>query len=621
MNVLDSLKQAHGVATPPTTLNGPTPFDENARLAELRSLDILDTPPDKYFDRFTQLIAKFFKVPMVAVAFIDKDRQWFKSTVGIKVSEMPRENSFCIHALQQDLLEVPDALDDDFFKNHRLVAGSPFVRFYMGTVLRGPTGQPLGTLHIMDIESRYLSREKRAWLVTFGHLAQELINHNHHDLSISDQLDQQGSHRGSITGLPGVVLFGITLKHLIRQSEEKNGYLAILYLRLNSLDEITKIQGRSTRDIVLCCLADRLIADDTGVLAASHLTDNTFGAVIKVPGVYNLFETVTPIANKVSGAIELEGIAIRPDIDIGISLSPLDGRTPQDLLERARTALNGSRSHAGLYVFSHEAEETALRRYKISQHLESALQHNQLINKYQPLVTVDGSRIVGFEALARWHDPEMGEVSPADFVPIAEQNTRLSRMLTEWSVATVCGEVPRWPFRPEDAPFRVAINVPPNQFLEQGFVDYVLDRLKEHGMAPESLTLEITEEAILVDIDAVIQTMREFRNHNIAIALDDFGTGYSSLSKLKDLPIDILKIDKSFIDNLTHDTRVVNLVGGIIRIAHGFGLKVVAEGVEYEAQRARLQGLGCDIIQGYLFSRPLLPEGAIALLRSRTQAG
>ncbi|XGA79851.1 EAL domain-containing protein [Halomonas sp. CH40] len=608
------MKQSSVIAAP--LMNESQPFNEEARLAELRTLNILDTPPNKYFDRYTKLIAEIFNVPMVAISLIDENRQWFKSSVGIGVSETPREKSFCTHFLDRNVLEVPDTVENSFFCDHPIVVGSPFIRFYMGIVLRGPTGQPLGTLYIMDTQSRYLSREQYSWLETFSLLVQELINHNHAAPGDSDEKGTEISHHDKVTGLPDTKLFSNTLKHLIHLSQEEEKHLAILHLRLNKVDEIKQVHGQPTCNAFLRCFADRLIADDTKVLAAGHLSQSQFGAVIHLSSLYNLFDVITPIANKLTSSMELEEMMIRPDIDIGISLSPLDGQTPNDLMERARTSMDGPKSHAGMYIFSHEVEKTALRRHTIAQHLEVALHNKELIKHYQPLITVDGSRIVGFEALARWHNPELGHVSPADFVPIAEQDPRLSRQLTEWSLTMVCGEVPKWPFRPGDPSLRIAVNIPPGQFHEPGFVDRVLGTLEEHHLAPERLTLELTEESILANVDKSIQAMCEFRSHGITIALDDFGTGYSSLSKLKDLPLDILKIDKSFIDNITHDARAANLVGGIIHIAHGLGLKVVAEGVEHEQQRAILQAFGCDVVQGYLFSRPVLPDGAVELLKN-----
>ncbi|MDR9438968.1 MAG: EAL domain-containing protein [Halomonas sp.] len=589
------------------------PLDEKARLAELHSLGILDTPQEERFDRYTRLVAEIFRVPMAVVTLVDEDRQWLKSAVGVEVAETSLEASFCVHALQQDVLEVPDALEDDFFRHHPVVVDSPFVRFYMGTVLRGPTGQPLGTLCIIDTRPRYLSRVQRSWLVTFGHLVEELINHDHALIAARQQVNHL-TRRNTRTGLPDETLFGDTLTHLIQMADKEGHYLAVLHLRLNNLDEISRVHGRSIRDNILHCLAERLTASDIQVMAAGHLSLARFGAVIPLHSARDLFEVVTPIANKVARPIELDEITIRPDIDVGISLSPDDGTTPEDLLERARTALKFPRSHEGLHVFSRQAEESAVRWHSIEQRLEPAMLEDRLIKHYQPLVVADGSRIVGFEALARWQDAELGSVSPREFVPVAERNARLSRLMTEWSLRSVCERAPHWPLQPSDAPLRIAINIPAGQFYERGFADRVLATLEAYRLSPERLTLELTEESLMVDMARAIQTMRDLRDHNIAVALDDFGTGYSSLSYLKRLPIDSLKIDKSFIDDLPNDPQAVDLIDGIIRIARGLGLHVVAEGVETEAQRAMLQESGCDVIQGYLFSRPIAADDALALL-------
>jgi predicted signal transduction protein with EAL and GGDEF domain len=599
----------------PQNFDDPQNFDEEERLAELHALDILDTPSDISFDRYTRLLRDTFKVPMAAVSLVDADRQWFKSAVGLDVRETPLDECLSVHALDKKLLEVPDTAEDEFFRHHPSVVGSPFIRFYMGTVLRGPTGQALGTLCIMDTQPRHLTQAQRSWLVKFGHLVEHLINHDY-SLDVGRRHWNRESQRNARTGLPDETLFVDTLKHLLRISEKEGHYLAVLYLRLNRIDEITRVHGRRNRDAILNCLAGRLSAADMNVLDAGHLGQARFGAVITLDSVRELFDVINPIIGRLSSPLELPTTTIWPDIDVGISLSRLDGRTPEDLLQRAGAALNGPRSQEGVYVFSHKAEEAALRQHMIEQRLEPALLQDRLIKHYQPLASADGRCIVGFEALARWQDEKLGVVNPGDFVPVAEKNARLSRLLTDWSLRTVCERAPHWPIQPSDAPLRMSINIPAGQFYEKGFIDRVLRTLDEHQLAPERLTMELTEESLLVNVDKAIQTMRDLRRRNITVSLDDFGTGYSSLSYLKNLPIDNLKIDKSFIDDLTVDSRAVDLVDGIIRIAHSLGLEVVAEGVEHESQRILLNQAGCDVMQGYLFSRPLLADDALALLKN-----
>lgn len=589
------------------------PGNEAARLSELYLLDILDTEPDANLDRYTHLLSEFFKVPIAAICLIDDDRQWLKSSVGAVALETPLEESFCVHALHHDMLEIPNTLKDDFFHDYPSVVGYPFIRFYMGCVLHGPTGQPIGTLCIMDTHSRYLSREQRSWLATFGHLVEELINNNFATVvALHDAV--KGNQRDPDTGLPNEASFIDNLTHLLRMAKKNGNYLAIVHMRLNRMEEIGRGYGRRARDAILHCLANRLTASDIKILATGHLDRADFSAVIPMHSPRDFFSVISPIVQNISMPIELGRTTVRPDIDIGISVYPNDGQIPEDLLDRAKASLDGPKTLTGVHVFSREHEKVALRKHTIEQQLEPALLNNRLTKHYQPLVTAEGGRIVGFEALARWEDQKLGKVSPGEFVRIAEKNSRLSRLLTEWSLRTVCRKNRFWPTFFTDGPFRIAVNIPAAQFYQKGFVDRVLRTLYEHQMDPCNLTLELTEESLLANTDMAIMTMRALRSHGIALALDDFGTGYSSLSYLKDLPLDTLKIDKSFIDGLFLNSKSFNLVKDIIRLAHGLNLQVVAEGVEEEQQRALLQEFGCDVIQGYLFSRPLADDDAIAYL-------
>jgi EAL domain-containing protein (putative c-di-GMP-specific phosphodiesterase class I)/GGDEF domain-containing protein len=547
------------------------------------------------------------------ISLVDENRQWFKSSVGLEACETSLELSFCVHALAHDYLEIPDALEDDFFRTHKAVVSAPHIRFYAGVVLRGPTGHPIGTLCISDTTPREITFVERSWLMTFGSIVEEQIHLCAELVNVRHQVSRV-TQRDARTGLPDETLFGDTLDNLIRLADTEAHYLAVLHLRVNNLDEISRIHGRGNRDAVLQCLADRLTAPDIKILAAGHMNHDRFAAVISLFAVRDLFSVVTPIVNKLDMAIDIEGHTLRPDIDVGISVSPDDGTSPDDLLERARASLKGPRTHEGMHVFTHRTEASAERRHWIEQRLEPALLNGKLAQHYQPIVLADGSGVIGFEALARWQDKKLGNVSPGEFVPIAEKNPLLSRLLTEWSLRVVCEKATDWPLKPGDPPLRMAINIPANQFYQPNFVEHILQTLEEHDLAPERLTLELTEESLLTDIDQAVQTMRRLRDHDIALALDDFGTGYSSLSYLKRLPINALKIDKSFIDDLPHDRAAVGLVKGIIGIAHGLGMKVVGEGVEHQAQHELLHQLGCDALQGYLFSRPVEADKALAFL-------
>jgi EAL domain-containing protein (putative c-di-GMP-specific phosphodiesterase class I) len=287
----------------------------------------------------------------------------------------------------------------------------------------------------------------------------------------------------------------------------------------------------------------------------------------------------------------------------------------------ARRASNYSRTHHKIHFYDPIMDGSAARRHLIHDRLEMALLNNQITLNFQPIWLADGTRVIKFEALARWHDEELGIVSPGEFVPIAEKNARLSHLLTYYVLRMACMEARTWLMGSGHERPDIAVNIPAREFYQPEFADAVLDLLSEVGLEPSRLTLELTEEGLVQDIDQTIRTMERLSEKGVMLALDDFGTGYSSLSHFNRLPVNVLKIDKSFIDALPGHNKSLQLVAGIIKIAHAMGLIVVAEGVEHEAQRALLVELDCDMIQGYLLGRPIAAVQVHELLKSTTSQG
>ncbi|MCZ0925868.1 GGDEF domain-containing phosphodiesterase [Halomonas janggokensis] len=595
-----------------------SPQKNNTNLIEPKSLDTSKNTDESHFDRYILLVSQVFNAPIAFISLFDEKSQRVKSSVGIEGREISREFSFCIHALEHGYFEVSDTLDSDLFYSHQAVISYPYIRFYAGVVLRDSNREAIGTLCISDTRPRALNAVERSWLIAFGNIAEEQINLGSQLLDMRDQASRI-NQRDARTGLPDETLLGETLDNLVQLAQTESYHLVVLHLRMNNLDEISRLHGRKYRNAILKCLADRLIDPDIGILAAGNIDIDRFGAVVSIYSLRDLFGVIKPIINKLNTPIDLNGHTIRPDIDVGVSVSPVDGINPDDLLERARAALKAPKTYESIHVFTHRTEESTLRRHEIEQRLDAALSVNKLHQHYQPLVFADGSGVMGFEALARWEDEQLGVVSPGEFIPIAEKNARLSRLLTDWSMRSVCEKAFHWPIKPSDPPFNLGVNIPANQFYQPNFVDQILQTLSEHNLDPQRLTLELTEESLLTDIDSAILTMEKLRENGISLALDDFGTGYSSLNYLKRLPVDVLKIDKSFIDDLPHDDKAIHLVSGIIRIAHGLGLRVVAEGVEYQTQQKLLNELGCDVLQGYLFSRPINAEEALNFLNTWSQ--
>lgn len=302
------------------------------------------------------------------------------------------------------------------------------------------------------------------------------------------------------------------------------------------------------------------------------------------------------------------------EVCIGISNFPGDSAGSPELCEAAQSAAQDARHVGDSYLKFHSqaTDRWVFERLTLERSLRRALENEELVLYYQPKVEASTRAIVGFEALVRWKHPELGMVSPAQFIPLAEE-TGLIVPIGEWVLETACKQNKAW----QDAGFekvRMAVNLSPVQFRQEGLADTVNEVLARTELPPEFLELEVTESMLMHDIRETIETLRRFKEAGTYLSIDDFGTGYSSLSYLKGFPIDALKIDQSFIRDVTANTDDAAIATSIILMGRSLNLKVIAEGVETENQLAFLQVLQCNEIQGYLISPPVPPDEAVAFL-------
>jgi EAL domain-containing protein (putative c-di-GMP-specific phosphodiesterase class I) len=302
---------------------------------------------------------------------------------------------------------------------------------------------------------------------------------------------------------------------------------------------------------------------------------------------------------------------------VGIALGD-GGSPPEVLIRNADAAMYRAkeRGRARYELFDEEMRRRSISWLETESELRRALDNDELHNVYQAIVSPRSGRIVGFEALVRWHHPERGVVSPADFIPVAEQSG-LIVPLGSVVLERACKEAVRWNAdRAEGNPLRVAVNFSPRQLSHPRAVEMVVDTLERTGLDPGLLCVEITESALVEDAASTLSTLNRLKALGVTLALDDFGTGYSSLTYVRRFPIDTLKIDRSFIDGIAGSTEDEAIVTAVLSMGRALGVHVVAEGVETEEQAARLRSLGCTLAQGYLFSRPISPDAVRDLLAS-----
>jgi len=423
-----------------------------------------------------------------------------------------------------------------------------------------------------------------------------------------------------LTNLPNRALLYSLLEQALAEAHRRHGHGALLFVDLDRFKQINDSFGHAPADSLLAEVGKRLLGVLRDEDVVSRLGGDEF--VIALFDI-NRREDAALVARKILAALAepffVEGHEILLSASVGISIFPEDGRDAETLLRNADVAMYRAKQlgNASYLFYSREMNLRSLERLKLEGGLRHALERNEFSLHFQPQLDLASGRIIGAEALLRWESLPRGPVPPAQFIPVAEE-TGLIVPIGEWVIEAACRQLRAW----LDAglqPVKVAVNLSPRQF-SQHLPHIVMAHLANYGVPPCLLELEITESMLMHSADSVVAMMREFADAGIAMSLDDFGTGYSSLSYLKRFPIDTLKIDQSFVRGIPDDINDSAIAEAIIGMAKALRLRVIAEGVENEAQLNFLRDAGCDEIQGYWFSRPVVAD-AYALLLRETNGG
>jgi len=388
---------------------------------------------------------------------------------------------------------------------------------------------------------------------------------------------------------------------------------ALLLLDLDRFKEINDTFGHQCGDLLLLQVAqrlrDRLRSDDT----IARLGGDEFGVLLPGAKADGAVKAARVILEALEQPLILEGQELEVHASIGIALSPEHGRDPDVLMRRADVAMYvAKRGHTRLAVYDAAQDQHSPARLQLVGELRRAIEGDGLILHYQPKTSLRSGEMVGCEALVRWVHPQRGLIPPDDFVPLAE-NTGLIRPLSRWVLDAGLRQCRKWQDQGHFVP--VSINLSARDLLDPLIPDLVASLLLRWDVAPNSLKLEITESAVMADAERAIDVLARLLSMGVRISVDDFGTGYSSLAYLKRLPVDELKIDRSFVRHLASDDNDLAIVRSTIGLAHDLGLTVVAEGVEDRATWEVLARLGCDVAQGYFVSRPVDADGLVAWLR------
>lgn len=445
-----------------------------------------------------------------------------------------------------------------------------------------------------DIKSELHKRAK------LKNLHQEEINH----LSLHDIL----------TGLPGRNLFVERLSHDIKLSKRYDKQLILLILDINRLRYVNDTLGHHMGDELLQMVASRLRQSLRESDTVARIGTDEFGIIFPNIDIIHIDNNINKVINIFETLFTLKDIPIRINITIGASVFPTHSNDAKSLLQFADIAMRQAKKQKSEYViYDADKDSHSLAHLTLLTELQDGIKNNELVLFYQPQTHISSNKITDVEALVRWQHPQRGLIPPVDFIELAEK-TGLIKQLTFWVINEAFSQSKKW--HNSGLPLKTAINISANNLHEPDFIEQIKALLKTHSAAASWFTLEITESAIMASPSHSLEVLKEFKKMGFSLSIDDFGTGYSSLAYLREMPVNELKIDQSFISNFVNNNNDNVIVNSTINLGHNLGLSVIAEGVEDKQTFDQLKNLGCDFAQGYFISRPLPANALIDFLKA-----
>jgi diguanylate cyclase (GGDEF)-like protein/PAS domain S-box-containing protein len=490
---------------------------------------------------------------------------------------------------------------------------SPEVNTLIGAGLLHPGSKAIEINGIKNDRTEFpLEISVSSWKTADGTFYSGIIRDVTERRSLEEQLTHQALH-DPLTKLANRVLFRNRVEHALMRARRKDVEVAVLFLDLDNFKTINDTLGHASGDTLLISVAERLQASLRMSDTASRLGGDEFAILIEDTA---NTESGVLVAERIREVLRtpflIDGKQVFAGVSIGIATCTAKKETPEELLRNADVAMYMAKSHGKnqYAVFENAMHDAVLRRAELELELRTAIDNREFEMVYQPIVNLGSGQVRAMEALIRWNHPRGLDIGPDEFIPIAEESNLMPK-LGRWILNEACSQAASWhtefePVKPVD----ITVNISSRQFLDDSLVDAVRSALGTSGLNPRNLILEITEGTMLRNTEATINKLKELRSLGVRLAIDDFGTGYSSLSYLHKFPIDVLKIDRSFIEKINEGHEGAAMARAIISMSETLHLDTIAEGIETPDQITALKDLGCEMGQGYLFARPLDKTGA-----------
>lgn len=574
---------------------------DGARLSALRDLGLLDAVAEESFDRLTRVATAALGVPVSLVSLVDADRQFFFSQQGLEggwaqARQTPLSHSFCQHAVATGRpLVIADAREDPLVAENLAVRDLGVIA-YAGMPLILEDGNAIGAFCAIDSHPRNWTQAELAVLSDLAATVKELLD-------LRAAVAREGLY-DRLTGLPNrSLLVAHGEQHLRRRSG--HGRLVVMCAGLDDFTQINQALGPDRADEVLNAAGERLSESLRAGDVLGRLRGDIFTILVDdVADEREALMLAGRIRRTLSAApLQIGEQRLSVSATIGIAIAHQDSRAADLISEAANAMRHAKRHHSRARVAQDDWGEQAAAQLTLREALRGALHRKEISAVFQPIVELETGQVRAYETLARWNHPELGAVSPVRFIPAAEATGDIIP-IGEWILTQACAQLARW--RATDTPqLNLTVNLAPLQLEQPNLAEIVASILDASGVPGDALVLEITEGVLLENATIQHENLHRLRQLGIRIALDDFGTGYSALGYLKRFPIDIIKIDRSFVTGIEDQRSDAALIQAILAMAKGMDLQLVAEGIETPSQRQLLRLLGCQYGQGFLFSKPL----------------
>ena len=548
-----------------------------------------------------RLAAKVFETSRDAIFVADAQHRIFTSNTTCQ-QLMQRSGDELQGKVLTDLLEMPGGTPEDL---KLVLDGLPGTQRWEGELT---FQHPDGHLVPLLVSLVYMAGELGGPMHCIGHandMTERLADKKRiHDLAFRDAL----------TGLPNRTLLVERVGHAISVAQRDGHGFALMFIDLDRFKSINDTLGHAFGDMVLKQVAERVSRCLRPYDTMARLGGDEFVVILHQANISIAEHVGSRILDVLGEPFERDEMQFIVTCSIGVAMYPEDGTDLNELIKNADDAMYRvkEQGRASLRFYQRRSDVDLLGRMKLDHAMRRALQNEEYRLHYQPQIETATGSLVGAEALIRWRSPEMGDVSPGRFIPVAEE-TGFIVAIGDWVMREAVRQASLWLSEGIELP--VSVNVSAPQFQQKGFVDKVAQALADHGVPARLLEIELTESILIGDGNAALALLRELADLGVRLAIDDFGTGYSSLAYLKRFPLHRLKIDKSFVDELPHSESDVAISNAVINLGHALHLKVIAEGVETDVQRQFLASAGCDEFQGWLISRALPPEEFLAFVR------